>query len=130
MGSDGETKTNYITVTAVSADQKTGTGGIDPSKRIIKPTGILHLPRKEGRKEVSDRIDESAQIAADVSAKLAREFTDESAQIQRIEEQERAQAILDASMSEMDREIAILLRKKFRTEEDDLMLILLIAAAA
>ena len=109
---------------------KIGTGGIDPSKRIIKPTGILHLPRKEGRKEVSDRIDESAQIAADVSAKLAREFTDESAQIQRIEEQERAQAILDASMSEMDREIAVLLRKKLRTEEDDLMLILLIAAAA
>lgn len=112
-----------------AAVTKTGVGGIDPEekyRRIVKPIGLLHLPQKRGRKDTADRIDESMQIAADVAAKLAREFTDESAQTAA---ERRAQAILDVSMSEADREIAVLLRKKLRTEEDEILILLLIAAS-
>lgn len=105
---------------------------IDEKGRIryipVKPTGLIERPKKEGRKEIADRVDESVQIAADVSAKLAREFTDESAQI--AAQQLAAQEILDASMSEMDREIAFLLRKKLRAEEDMMLLLLLVTASA
>jgi len=112
---------------------KTGTGGIDPGegrRRIVKPTGLLHLPKKEGRKDVQDRVDEAQQIQAEIAGRLSREFSDESTQAEGVMAREQAQGILDASMAEVDREIGILLRKKLRTDEDEVLLLLLMVAAA
>ena len=124
---------NAIFNTGLAGDVavKTGTGGIDPKtgKRRIpfKPTGLIERQRKEGRKTVDDRADESAQIAAEVAAKVAREFSEESRQI---EARTAEPPIVQMSMAEIDFEIGILLRKKLRTEEDELMLVLMLAAAA
>ena len=107
---------------------KTGTGGIDPGEglkhRIVKPTGTLHLPKKkEGRKDVGDRIDESRGIQAEIAARLAREFTEESAAL-------GAPQPIQMSMAEVDFEIGVLLRKKLRTDEEEVMLMLLMVAAS
>lgn len=98
---------------------KTGTGGIDPSdlkRRIYKPTGILHLPKKAGR--VEERVDESRQIQSEIASRLAREFIEEVTPIEVM------------TQAEIDREIGVLLRKKMRTEEDELLLLLMMTAAA
>src|SRR3990167_6308529 len=107
---------------------KTGTGGIDPTSRrrgIFKPTGTLHLPQKAKQTRVDERLDDSRKIQAEVAATLAREFGAENAAI-------AAQPVPIDSMSmlEIDREIGALLRKKLRTEEDELMMLVLMAAAA
>lgn len=110
----------------------TGTGGIDPGEgvRIVKPTGILHRPKKEGRKDVSDRIEDSRLIAAEVAAKLAREFGDETEETRR-----QAEALAKVELDELaerqvDFEIGVLLRKKQRTDEEEVLLLLLLAASA
>ena len=105
---------------------KTGTGGIDPGaerRRPVKPTGLLRLPKKEGRKDVSDRVEESAAIQAEIAARLAREFGEESSALADRES-------IEMSLAEIDREIGVLLRKKMRTEEDEILLLLLMACAA
>lgn len=115
-----------VGVTPPAVVTKTGTGGIDPGeglrrrRHIIKPTGTLHLPHKEGRKEVIDRIDESRGIQAEIAARLAREFTEET--LARI-------PIAEMSAAEVDYEIGVLLRKRLRTEEEELMLLLLMVAS-
>ena len=134
-GSDIDTKTNYITVSAVASDVKTGTGGIDPShsqKRVpFKPTGLLTTKPKAKDARVQERIDDSAVIEAEIAGKLAKEFGEESAQIAKTEtEATEAKAIVQMSMAEVDREIGILLQKKLRTEEEELTLIMLMAASA
>ena len=110
---------------------KTGTGGIDPQRRIVKPTGILHLPAKLKRgklpEKIEERLEESLKEEAEISEKLAREFGEDT---QRLHEEESAKAVLSASMAEVDREIGNLLRKKLRTEEDEILLLLLMVAAA
>lgn len=98
---------------------KTGTGGIDPKRRAYKPSGLL--PRRDGRQQVEDRIDESAIIHAEVNAKLAREFE---------ETEVVAAPVITMSAAEIDWEIGLLLRKKMRTEEDEVLLLLLMAAAS
>lgn len=116
-----------VGVTPPAVVTKTGTGGIDPGeglrrrRHIIKPTGTLHLPHKEGRKEVIDRIDESRGIQAEIAARLAREFTEET--LARI-------PIAEMSAAEVDFEIGVLLRKRLRTEEEEIMLLLLMTVAA
>jgi hypothetical protein len=108
---------------------KTGTGGIDPGevrrRGIVKPTGILHLPKKkEGRKDVEDRVDESRGIQAEIAARLAREFTEETAEI------EARPPIVTMTIAQVDAEIGFLLRKKLRTDEDEVILLLLMVAAS
>lgn len=101
---------------------KTGTGGID-RRRIVKPTGILGLPKKKGgNKQVEARLQEAHDSRAEIAAKLAREFSEETASIN------EAQQIVEMTMAEVDAEIAMLLRKKLRTEEDEVMLLLMMAA--
>lgn len=114
-----------VTPPVVEVVVKTGTGGIDPEKKrrtIVKPTGLIER-KKEGRLGVEARVDESRQIQAEVAAKLAREFTEETlsiaAQTKRIEEM---------SMAEVDAEIGVLLRKQLQTEEEELMMLLMIAS--
>lgn len=106
---------------------KTGTGGIDPGdarkRRTFKPTGLLHLPVK-ARPTVKERVDQSAGIASDIADKLAREFTEETQSLQTPTESVRM------SLSEVDAEIGRILRKKVRTEEDEVLLLLLMAAVA
>ena len=108
---------------------KVGTGGIDPSEirkqRIVKPTGILHLPRKEGRKDVADRIDESRDIQAEIAGRLAKEFSEETTTLET-----RQAAIAAMTQAQRDAEIGRLLRERKRTEEDEILVLLLIAAAA
>ncbi len=111
---------------------KTGTGGIDPGeghKRVpFKPTGLVDRLRKatkEGRKEVEDRVDDSREIESEIAVKLAREFREETIRFKA----EAPPPIVKMTLAEIDFEIGVLLRKKLKTEEDDLMLILLMAAA-
>lgn len=92
-------------------------------RRPIKPTGLIDRPRK-ARKEVDDRVDEARELHAEVTAKVAREFSEENVRIA------EASAIETMSMRDIDAEIGLLLRKKLRTDEDELMLLLLMAAAA
>jgi len=119
----------YTGEEAVEETVKIGTGGIDPSerrKRIglpVKPTGLIERPVKEGRKDVEDRAAETAGIAAEIAGKLAREFGEET---QQAEAQKRIEQM---TLAEVDFEIGVLLRKKLRTEEDEIMILLLIAAS-
>lgn len=101
---------------------KTGTGGIDPVRRIVKPTGLLQ--RKKATPTVAERVDESREIAAEIAGKLAREFSEENEALL------DAQPIESMSLRDIEREIGILLRKKVRNEEDELILLLLLAASA
>ena len=108
-----------------------GGGGARPDDgphkpQPFKPTGLLDRPKAKDAR-VQERLDDAAQVAAEVSARLAREFGEES---QRIGEAEEAKAIVEMSMAEVDREIGILLRKKLRTEEDEVLLLLLMVASA
>ena len=109
---------------------KTGTGGIDPGdarrRRIVKPTGILHLPVK-ARPSVQERIEDSAGIAAEVAGRIAREFSEEGAALAARPTQP---PVVEMSLSEIEAEIGSLLRKKMRSEEDEVLLLLLMAAAA
>ena len=86
-----------------------------------KPTGLLHLPKKAPK--VSERIDYSREIQAEIAARLAKEFTEE--EVVRQEQVEVARM----SAAEVDLEIGVLLRKKVRTEEEEVVLLLLMAAA-
>lgn len=109
-------------------------GGEDPSeirqsskrREIIKPTGLLHLPVK-ARPSVQERVDDSAGIAAEVAGRIAREFSEEGAALAVRPTQP---PVVEMSLSEIEAEIGLLLRKKMRTEEDELLLLLLTAAAA
>lgn len=110
----------------------------DRGKKTIhlpfKPTGILDRPRKEGRKEVEDRVDESRQIQAEIAGKLAYEFTEESSSLEakRIEDAQasaaRRKEIAQMSAAEIEKEIGILLKKKMKDEEDIISLTLLMIA--
>lgn len=119
---------------------KSGTGGIDPggdARRVpIKPTGLVDRPRKpakEGRKDVADRVDESRNIEADVAEKLAKEFSDQTLRLRGEAEEEAAQAaqaeIARMTQEEVAFEIGVLLRKKLKTQEDELLLLMLMAAS-
>lgn len=98
---------------------KTGTGGID-RRRIIKPTGLLHLPKKKADR-IEQRVDESRAIQAEIAARLAKEFSEETPEFR---------PIVEMTMTEVEAEIGMLLRKKLRTDEDEVILLLLMAASA
>lgn len=108
---------------------KTGTGGIDPGDgkrriaRSFKPTGLLHLPKKKGGSpQVQARVEESQDIQAEIAARLAREFSEETLAIG------EPPPIVEMTLAEVEAEIGLLLRKKLRTDEDEVMLLLMMAA--
>jgi len=113
---------------------KTGTGGIDPGeglRRIVKPTGLLHLPKK-ARADVEARIDDSRAIQAEIAGRLAREFSEETTALEAFKAFQAFQAfqpIDEMSLAEIDAEIGLLLKLKLRREEDEIMLLLLMSAA-
>lgn len=107
---------------------KTGTGGIDPGegrrRQSIKPTGLLHLPEKRGRKNVEDRVSETLALDTEIAARLSREF------IEDVIEAEAVPAITQMSLAQIEQEIRVLLHKKLRTESEEIMLLLLMIAVA
>ena len=102
---------------------KTGTGGID-APRAYKPTGLV--PRKKltlkKSPQIDERVEQAREIKAEVARKLALEFGQESQIIE-------AKAVEHMTMVEVQREIGVLLRRKIRTEEEELFLFMLLAAA-
>ena len=98
-------------------------------KGIFKPLGILHLPKKpapQGRKSVDERADDSANVAAEIAAQVAREFGEETGRIPEYQ----APPVVTMTMAQINAEIGMLLRKKMRTEDDEIMLLMLMAASA
>ena len=89
---------------------------------IFKPTGLA--PRKKltarSGEDAQKRLDQSAEVAAEVAGQMAREM-----EAERLTRERR-----EFTAQEVAREIAALLHKKIRTEEDEIMLLLLMAAAA
>lgn len=112
---------------------KTGTGGIDPPSRgrhrnIIKPLGTLHLPKKaKPVTRLDERVEQSREDQAAIAARLAEQM---GASNRRFEATPSAQPVATMTMAQVDAEIAMLLRKKLRTQEDELVLLMLMAAAA
>lgn len=108
-------------IAAAALVVKTGTGGIDPHKRvrrpIIKPTGLEFRDVKSP--VVKDRLEETRDIDEAIRAKAAREFFD-------VPEQKPIEKM---SIAEIDAEIGALLRKQMRTEEEELLLLIMIAGS-
>ena len=98
-----------------------GKGDNEKRRSTYKPTGLLHLPQKSPK--VAERIDDSRAIQAEIAARLAKEFTEE--EVARQEQVEVARL----SAAEVDFEIGVLLRKKVRTDQEELLLVLLMASA-
>ena len=109
---------------------KTGTGGIDPGEGLrrrktlhlpVKPTGLLERPKAKDV-GVQKRLDETGAIQAEIAGRLAREFGEETAEIE-------ARPVTEMSMAEVEAEIGFLLKKKLRNDEEEVMLLLLMVAA-
>lgn len=103
-----------------------GDNGRD-ERRIFKPTGLIDRPKLKARKDVEDRVAEAREIQAEVHEQVAREFGEET---QRLAFRQEAPPVETMSLREIDAEIGMLLRKKLRTQEDEIVLLLLMAAAA
>lgn len=81
---------------------------------IFKPTGLIDRPRT-----IEERLEQTAEIAREV-------FGQARAPVEAPVEP----PISQMTLAEVEREIGVLLRKKVRTEEDELILLLLMAASA
>jgi hypothetical protein len=79
-------------------------------KSIFKPLGLVDRPRKDGRKSVDDRIDESRVMQADIAAQLAREFSVEELPTE-------SPPIERMSLADVDAEIGLRLRAKLKNEQ-------------
>ena len=115
--------------TGATISVKTGVGGIDPGRKrktLRLPIKSVLFPvqteEKKPQTAIDVRIEESRQIQAEVAAQLLREFTEESEVISNLGSVEQM------SMAEIDYEIKVLLRKQFRTEDDEVILLMLLAA--
>ena len=95
--------------------------GVSSSKKsrrrqIIKPTGLIDRPRIE--RSVEALVEQSAEIAREVSVAAEREFSvPEIIPISRMK------------LSEIDAEIGRLLQKKLRDDEDEFVLLMLMIAS-
>ena len=87
-------------------------------KSIFKPTGLLDRPRIET--PVEQRIAETAEIHAEVQAE--RKF--EAPQVARM-----GLPVEAMSLTDIDAEIGLLLRKTMRTQDEEIMLLILMCAA-
>ena len=107
----------------------TGGKGDNSSRRkgTFKPTGLLNRPARKVESDVDRRVQESREIQAEVHAKVAREFGEET---EKLSLRQEFRPVVQMSLREIDAEIALLLRKKLRTEDEEIVLLMLIAAAA
>lgn len=93
---------------------RTGGKGDNAKRRtIFKPTG---LPPYRVRKTVEERVQETAQIHREVIEGKV------------LVEVEEPRPLIQMTMREIDAEIGELLRKKLRTEDEEVMLMLLLAS--
>ena len=88
----------------------------------IKPTGLVHRPILEGRKEVDERVSDAAQIAAEVAAKVAREFDAE------LDDVVELLPIEEMAFADIEAEIRARLRKKLRDEDEEIIALLILLA--
>lgn len=96
---------------------KNGVGGIE-ERFIVKPTGILHRPKKGKQSPVvEERIGEAHEAAVEAKKKVEEEFNPEKYLGPVLTAQQR------------DQEIARLIHLRIRTEEEDILLMMLMAAA-
>lgn len=131
---DGEFFNEGVVETEVPTERTSTPGGIDPGegigrRRIVKPTGIeprrktLTLPKKSPTP--TERIEDARALQAEVAATLATEFAaDNAARSRGI-----VVPIVSMPLAQIEAEIAMLLRKKLRTEEDEIMLMVLMISA-
>ena len=113
---------------------RSGGGGIDPGEGVkrrktlhlpFKPTGLLDRPKAKDV-GVQKRLDETVAIQAEIAGRLAHEFSEETAAIGA--GAQPSPPIIEMTMAQVDAEIGLLLRKKLRTDEDEVMLLLLMVA--
>lgn len=101
-----------------TVEVKTGSGGDDKRRKKLhlpfKPSGLLDRP---AHRKIEQRVVESRQASAEVSAKLSAEFT-----------QEPAREIEAVSLSAIDREIGALLHEEMQAEDSKIMLMLIAAS--
>ena len=114
---------------------RSGGGGIDPGEGLkrrktihlpVKPTGLLERPKAKDV-GVQNRLDETGEIQAEIAGRLAREFGEETAEI---EARSEFRPVTEMSMAAVEAEIGMLLRKKLRTDEEEVMLLVLMVAAS
>lgn len=84
----------------------------------FKPTGLIDRP---SRRNIEQRVADSHEVAAEVSAKLTKEFSQEPAQASPIE---------IVSISAIDREIGALLREETQRQDTEVIMRLLAACVA
>ena len=97
---------------------KTGGKG-DNSKRrrlIVKPTGLVD---RAATPTIKERLEDSAQLHVEAKIQARERFDVEAPEPQPIE---------TMSQAAIDFEIGVLLRKKLRTEEDEILLLMLMMA--
>ena len=94
---------------------KTGGKGDNKRRRIVKPTGLLD---RKATPSIQERIEESAQLHTEAKIQAREQFLDLPV----------FQPIETMSQAEIDFEIGILLRRKIRTEEDEILLLMLMMA--
>lgn len=118
-------QTNPIWADSVCTFESGGKGDNAPEgKRVpFKPTGLLDRPKKKAGK-VEGRVEEASEIQAEIAGRLAREFSEETLRLPSAEPSPVAQM----SLSEIEQEIGLILRKKIRTEEDEILLLMLMVA--
>ena len=93
---------------------KTGTGGIDPSRKrrtIYKPTGLL--AKRSIKEVIEQRVQETRETHEEIKEEIALSFREE-------------RPTVEMTMAEVDKEIGVLLRKKLQQDEDDMMLLIAI----
>lgn len=99
-----------------TVEVKAGTGGDDKRRKKLhlpfKPTGLLDRP---SRGKIEQRVVESRQASAEVSAKLSAEFTQEPAREASV------------SLSAIDREIGALLHEEMQAEDTKIVLMMIAA---
>ena len=103
---------------------KTGGKG-DGKRRIlsVKPTGLLDRPVKaKTLSRVDERVEDSRQIQAEVAGELARQLRQE------IDREVTPVVMMD--LAAVEAEIGRILRKKVRTDEDEVLLLLLMVAVS
>ena len=102
------------------------TGGKGDGKRQIlsvKPTGLLDRPVKAKTvSRVDERVEDSRQIQAEVAGELARQLRQE------IDREVTPVVMMD--LAAVEAEIGRILRKKVRTDEDEVLLLLLMVAVS
>jgi hypothetical protein len=117
--------------TPIVVEETVKTGGKDDKRRgkkriIFKPTGLEERRAKpvieEGRKTVEQRVEETRYIDEAIREVADREFA-------KLDEYQPP--IKTMSLAEIDAEIGLLLRKMYRSrDEEELLLLLMLAAQA